>query len=206
MCNLYRMTKTPSEVAQWFGVEAGGSGFNFGTEVYPGYPALVIAGGKVAQMHWGFPLKTKPKSGRSAKPKPVNNTRSDKLDSFFWRESFAQRRCLIPLTAWAEAQGPRGSKTRTWLWPKDAELFACAGIWRASDEWGECFSMVMTDAAGEAAQVHTRMPVILARRDFSVWTGDDRGAARALCRPFDGAITIERTAEPWVHRAPRNSA
>jgi putative SOS response-associated peptidase YedK len=47
----------------------------------------------------GFPLTLKSKkTSQPLKLKPVNNTRSDKLDSFMWRYSFAERRCLIPVT------------------------------------------------------------------------------------------------------------
>ena len=172
-------------------------GANFGEEVYPGYPGVVIANGKVRQMNWGFPLVMKGKSGQSLKPKPVNNARTDKLDSFFWRHSFEERRCLIPLTAWAEAEGPKGSKTRTWLSLPDSEIFACAGVWRGSDEWGDCYSMVMTDAGGAAKEVHTRMPVLLLQSDYATWIGGSVDDARALCQPWDGAIALDRTDQPW---------
>lgn len=198
MCNLYRMTKVPSEVAHWFDAAELAGGANLGEEVYPGYPGLVVAEGQVRQMNWGFPLQMKGKSGQQLKPKPVNNTRTDKLDSFFWRHSFEERRCLIPITAWAEAEGPRGKMTRSWLSMPVGELFACAGVWRHSDEWGACYSMVMTDAAGLAAEVHTRMPVIVAREDYGVWTGGDAQAARALCRPWQGDLELERTSQPWA--------
>ena len=157
MCNLYRMTKGKDEVARWFEAVETLGGANFGEEVYPGYPGLVVADGEIKQMSWGFPLVLKGKSGQKLKPKPVNNARTDKLDSFFWRYSFEQRRCLIPVSAWAEAQGPKGAMTRTWLSLPGAEMFACAGVWRDSDEFGLCYSMVMTDSAGSAAEgIHGR--------------------------------------------------
>ena len=133
----------------------------------------------------GFPLVLKSKrTGEPLKPKPVNNARTDKLDSYMWRSSFAERRCLIPLSAWAEVA--KGSKTRTWQSLPDAEAFAVAGIWRDSDEWGKCYSMVMTDAVGEAAKVHNRMPVILSADDFDLWEGGAPQAAKALCIGYDG--------------------
>ena len=201
MCNLYRMTKGKDEVAAWFeAIEALG-GANFGEEVYPGFPGAVVADGTLRQMTWGFPLVLKGKQGQPLKPKPVNNARTDKLDSFFWKHSFAERRCLIPVTAWAEAEGPKGSKTRSWLSLPDSELFACAGVWRGSDEWGDCYSMVMTDSAGVAAEVHTRMPVILAREDYAMWTAGSPDDARALCVPWQGKIAIDRTDQPWTKGA-----
>nr|WP_137676083.1 SOS response-associated peptidase family protein [Parerythrobacter lutipelagi] len=203
MCNLYRMTKNADEVAKWFDAVNQMGGANFGAEVYPGYPGAVIESGNLRQMTWGFPLVMKGKSGQPLKPKPVNNARTDKLDSFFWRYSFEQRRCLIPLTAWAEAEGPKGRKTRSWLSLPDSELFACAAVWRESDEWGPAYSMVMTDAAGVAAQVHTRMPVILAPEKYAQWTEGSPDDARTLCRPWEGELSLDRTDQPWSGGASR---
>ena len=198
MCNLYRMTKSASEIAHWFDAKNDAAGANLGNEVYPGYPGAVIAEGAVQSMTWGFPLALKSKkTGEPLKPKPVNNTRTDKLDSYFWRYSFEERRCLIPLSAWAEAEGPRGGKTRTWLSLPDSDLFACAGIWNESNEWGRCYSMVMTDAGGPAADVHDRMPVLLDRADFQTWTNGAPADAKALCRAWPGPLTIDRTEQKW---------
>ncbi|MBD3728721.1 MAG: SOS response-associated peptidase family protein [Sphingomonadales bacterium] len=199
MCNLYRMTKSAAEIARLFSASDASTGTNFATEVYPGYPGAVIAAGDLRSMVWGFPLVLRSKkTGAPLKPKPVNNARTDKLSSPMWRNSFEQRRCLIPLTAWAEAEGPKGAMTRTWLSVADAEAFAVAGIWRVSAEWGECYSMVMTDAAGDAAMVHSRMPVVLRADDCEVWENGPPGDALALCRPYTGRIEIERTAERWA--------
>lgn len=202
MCNLYRMTKPASEVAAWFAAVEAAQGANFAEEVYPGYTGLVVAEGQVRAMTWGFPLVLKGAKGQPLKPKPVNNARTDKLGTFFWRQSFEERRCLIPLTAWAEAEGPKGRMTRTWLSPPDTPLFAAAGVWRMSDEWGACYSMVMTDSAGtDAAPVHERMPVLLAPQHQAVWTDGAPDAALALCRGWEGPVGIDRTDQPWAKGA-----
>ncbi|MEC7818355.1 MAG: SOS response-associated peptidase family protein [Pseudomonadota bacterium] len=200
MCNLYRMTKNVDEVALWFDAVEASQGANFAGEVYPGYPGVVIAEGAVRRMNWGFPLQMKGKGGQPLKPRPVNNTRTDKLDSFFWRYSFEERRCIIPVTAWAEAEGAKGRKMRTWLSRPDAELIAVAGIWRSSEEWGDVYSMVMTDSAGVAAECHDRMPVLLDRDDWAGWTDGSTEDARALCVPWTGQLEIERTEDPWTKR------
>lgn len=202
MCNLYRMTKNVDEVAKWFSANHAATGANLGAEVYPGYPGAVIAGGEVRSMIWGFPLVLKSKkTGKPLKPKPVNNARTDKLDSYMWRYSFEERRCLLPLTAWAEAEGAKGSMTRTWLTVPDADLFAVAAIWRGSDEWGPAYSMVMTDAAGDAAQVHTRMPVILHPDTYETWQNGAPDEAKALCAAWAGELAIDRTDEPWFRKS-----
>ena len=200
MCNLYRMTKAQAEIARLFNVSSA-AGANFADEVYPGYSGAVIAEGELRPMVWGFPLAQKSKrTGEPLKPRPVNNARADKLNSFMWRYSFEERRCLIPLTAWAEAEGQRGAMTRTWLSVPDVEAFAVAGIWRASDEWGDCYSMVMTDAAGDAAAVHSRMPVILAPDRHEQWQHGTPAEALTLCRAWEGPLRIDRTREGWSKR------
>ncbi len=202
MCNLYRMTKPIDEVAKLFAVENALSGSNLGQEVYPGYPGAVIGDGALRSMVWGFPLVLKSKkTGKPLKPKPVNNARTDKLDSYMWRYSFEERRCLIPLTAWAEAEGTKGSMTRTWMSLPNADVFNVAGIWRNSDEWGPCYSMVMTDSAGDAAQLHSRMPVILTPKTQELWTKGSARQAKELCRPQPWDLNLDRTDEAWFRRS-----
>ena len=198
MCNLYRMTKAPDEVARLFSARISQIG-NAGAEVYPGYPGLVLAAGELRSMTWGFPLKLKDAQPGS-KPKPVNNTRADKLDSFMWRYSFQERRCLIPVTEFAEAEGEKGSKTRTWFSLPDQPVFAVAGIWRDTPEWGPAYSMVMTEACIHVADVHDRMPVILRPSDWGDWLNGPPDAAGLLCRPYPEVMAKEQTVEPWVRR------
>lgn len=199
------MTRAEAEVARLFRVENAAAGSNRGELVYPGQPGLVVAEGRLRTMTWGFPLVLKGKSGQPLKPKPVNNARSDKLDSFMWRYSMAERRCLIPLTAYAEAEGEKGGKTRTWMHLPDAAhtregVAAAAGLWRPTPEWGDAYAMVITDACDAVRHVHHRMPVLLRPEDWDRWLGGEVSAAEALCRPWPGAISVERTGESWVGR------
>lgn len=196
------MRKSVVEVAAHFGVTSF-TPSNSPEDVYPGRPGLVVHsldGARVMRsMAWGFPLRLKGMKPDS-KPKPVNNVRTDKLDSFMWRYSFAERRCLIPVTEFAEAEGEKGSKTRTWFSLPDEELFAVAGIWRETDEWGLAYSMVMTEACIHVTDVHDRMPVILARDTWSDWLDGPPEAARFLCQTYPDEMIVTRTAEPWVKR------
>lgn len=98
------------------------------------------------------------------------------------------------------------SMTCTWLRMEGAEVFAAAGIWRGSDgseaerdsgQWGDVYSMVMTDSCGAAAECHDRMPVLLAERDWGAWTGGSVAEAKALCVPYTGPVAVERTGELW---------
>ncbi|MFB0613643.1 SOS response-associated peptidase [Aurantiacibacter poecillastricola] len=202
MCNLYRMSKAQDEVAHFFDAIAQdlsvSPGSNAPEMVYPGYPGLVVTADWLASMTWGFPLARTGAKGQPLKPKPINNARTDKLSSPFWSASFRARRCLIPVSAFAEAEGPKGGKTRTWFSLPESDLMAVAGFWRDSAEFGEAYTMVMTEACIHVEGVHDRMPVILPPAAWSAWLGGAPEEAFALCRPYAGDMQVERTDEPWA--------
>ena len=59
-------------------------------------------------MVWGFPLSLKSKkTGTPPKAETCAQARAAKPDSFMWKHSFAERRCLIPVTQLAEAEGAK---------------------------------------------------------------------------------------------------
>lgn len=197
MCNLYRMTRGTQEVARLFSVEADLSA-NYAAEVYPGYPGLVVAEGRTRAMNWGYPLALTGRHGQKLKPRPVTNAREDKLLTPFWRDSFVRRRCLVPVSQWAEAEGEKGRMTRTWYGLPDAPVFAVAGLWRPSTEWGDVFTLVMVDGHPQMAEVHDRMPLILSHAAQHYWLEGTPEDALALCQTWEGAITVERTAGRWA--------
>lgn len=202
MCNLYRMTKPASEVAAWFAAVEAAAGSNFATELYPGYPGLVVEGGRLRTMNWGLPVVLTGKQGQKLKPKPVTNARDDKLLTPFWRDSFARRRCLIPVTQWAEPQGPSGRMTRSWYSLPDVEVMAVAGLWRTTAEWGDCYAMVMVDSSPAMAEVHDRMPVILAPEDWATWITGSLDHALDLCQTWRGPLQADHTGDRWVDGKP----
>ena len=186
--------------------------FNVGGNIiHPQSPGLVVkqANGRrvLTNMTWGFPLilaeareRAKAK-GVQVKPKPVNNARTDKLGTGFWSKwTDPVHRCLIPVHAYAEAVGQKGRMSEAWMNVPGESLFAVAGIWRPSAEWGDCYSMIMTEAAGEAATVHSRMPVILAVSDQSPWLEQQLSDALHLCTSWAGPLTVNRTEILWARQ------
>jgi putative SOS response-associated peptidase YedK len=207
VCNLYTTRKSAVEVAEWFHARVA-TPFNVPEEVIPGYPGMVVregGGGRILQsMVWGFPLPMKSrKTGAPIKPKPVNNIAD--LTSGMWRNIAPNpaARCLIPLTHFAEAEGEKGSKTRTWISVKGQPIAAWAGMWRQSSEWGPVFSGLMTDCNEAIRPVHNRMPVLLLPEDYDRWlhgTIAEVIAFQDRCFP-DELIEVERTTEPWIRRS-----
>jgi putative SOS response-associated peptidase YedK len=113
-----------------------------------------------------------------------------------WRTPFQKRRCLVPADGFYEWKVLDDSKK-----PKkqpfaisltNGEPLAFAGLWDAwkeptGDHWLQSFSIITTEANEIMAPIHTRMPVILAERDWARWLDRDPGAPPPvdLLRPFD---------------------
>ncbi|WP_137871487.1 SOS response-associated peptidase family protein [Sphingopyxis sp. 2PD] len=208
MCNLYTNKSTVAEMADLFKAQAP-HGFNAPADVYPGYPGLVIRdhdGARVIeQMTWGFPVRLKGMKPTS-KPKPVNNARDDKLLTPFWKHWFTTpaHRCLIPFTAFAEAEGPKGKMTRTWISVADQPTAAWAGLWRPTDEWDDAYTGVMVDATEELFDIHDRMPVILHPDAHETWLRANADEAMKLVTQYPAdRLIVDRTDEPWFK--PRGS-
>ena len=176
MCNLYSMTKAPEAVLRLFRVGHNrAAGFEPKDAIFPGRSAPIVrraADGEneLAVMSWGFVL---PMAGRA--PRRVTNFRDDKTRSSpFWRDSFERRRCIVPVTSFAE---PREVTPATWHWfalkgQEPRPLFGFAGIWR---RWAgplkkdgpvvemDVFSFMTTTPNALVATInHERMPVLLA--------------------------------------------
>ena len=87
--------------------------------------------------------------------------------------------------------------TRTWYSLAGEEVFAVAGLWRPTEEWGAAYSMVMVDGCAQMAEVHDRMPVVLARESWEQWLSGTPAEAIALCQTCPDELAVDRTAERW---------
>ncbi|GLI97035.1 SOS response-associated peptidase [Sphingobium sp. BS19] len=204
MCNLYQAKKPAAEIAALFSAQIP-TPFNAADETVPGWPGMVVreqAGERILQsMTWGFPLPQKSKrTGLPIKPLPVNNVAD--VTKPMWRGIAPKPhwRCLIPVTAFAEAEGEKGRKTRTWFRVKGEAVFAWAGFWRESIEWGSVYTGLMTDCNEAIRPIHDRMPVLLMRHEYDQWLhGTIEDVVGFQSRGFpDDLIEIERTSEPWL--------
>ncbi len=166
--------------------------------IFPGHEAPVVRVAsdgerELVQMSWGFVL---PQEGKA--PRRVTNTRDDKArTSSFWRDSFQNRRCLVPVTCFAE---PREVTPATWHWfalneGEPRPLFAFAGLWRhhvgpikkdgPSVELEVYSFMTTTPNALVGAINHERMPVLLSTElEFETWMRGTADEAFALIREY----------------------
>ncbi|CAN5274668.1 hypothetical protein BH10PSE12_BH10PSE12_09450 [soil metagenome] len=165
-------------------------------EVEPGDTGLVVRMGgarmMVSAMRWGFPLhpgKAALARHPKAKLKPV--TKAKGLTRHFWKDFAADpaHRCLIPVERFVERPAAMGKDAPIWFSLPDQPIFAWAGLWRTSPEWGDVYSCVMTEAAGPITHIHDRMPVILKPQDWHRWLHGSFDDVLDLQRPYDGVMT-----------------
>jgi putative SOS response-associated peptidase YedK len=81
-----------------------------------------------------------------------------------FRESFRQRRCLVPADGFYEWQRDGKRKQPFFIGMKDCSGFAFAGVWQ-----GDAFAILTTQANELVAPLHDRMPVILDPADYDRW-------------------------------------
>ena len=207
MCNRAERGDT-QKVLNLFGARKGAR-FNEGPlQTHPAQPGTVIRlqdGERVLeQMTWGFPvaLPSKRDPTKKNKPKPVNNARFDKLGTFWKRWAVSpQNRCLIPTARFAEAIGEPGRMTEAWISVKDQPIFAWAGLWSNSDEWGSVYTGIMTDACIELMDVHDRSPVIIDPEHWDTWLHAPLEELYQFDQPYPGErLLVERTDNSWFQR------
>jgi putative SOS response-associated peptidase YedK len=112
-----------------------------------------------------------------------------------YRESFKNRRCLIPADGFYEWKREGKTKQPFHFGMHDDSIFAFAGI---GDRWKnpqgeviETCSIITTTPNALLADVHDRMPVILPVDDYDLWLDpgfkhtDD---LKELLRPYDATL------------------
>lgn len=206
MCNLYEAPRSMADMAAHFGV-ADPPDLDIPHETKRGEPGIIVRGSVDQRMmlsaKWGFPRPQKDGDGGLLHHEPVNLIAD--LTNPMWRTMAPdpRYRCLIPVAAFAQPDGKRGSMTRTWFRVKDRPIFAWAGFCRRSEEWGAVYGAMTTDSNSAVAPLNPRMPVMLAADDYERWLeGSIEDVIEFQFRPPSPAdrLDIERTKDLWVQR------
>ncbi|CAN5558838.1 SOS response-associated peptidase [soil metagenome] len=98
---------------------------------------------------------------------PLINARAETIETQpAFRESFAERRCLIPADGFYEWRRSEKGKVPIWISRPDGELFAFAGVWASYEprEGGEpthSCAIVTCNPNAMMSEIHDRMPVVL---------------------------------------------
>ena len=121
------------------------------------------------------------------------NARSETVASKpAFREAMKSRRCLIPADGFYEWKRTEKSKQPFHFGMNDDSPFAFAGLWeRWKDPTGssvESCSILTTTPNALLADVHDRMPVILASNNYDLWLDPglkDVNAVTEMLHPYD---------------------
>ncbi len=145
---------------------------------------------RVRLMRWGL-IPPWAKAGADGAPEGKGplliNARADKVTSSpAFRASAKSKRCLIPMDGYYEwrvnpdRDGKKSRKTPFFMYRADGEPLFMAGlwsVWKPKDQKDaqpllSC-TIVTTDAPGELAEIHDRMPLVVPESDWDRWLNPD---------------------------------
>jgi putative SOS response-associated peptidase YedK len=123
------------------------------------------------------------------------NARSEGVEAKpAFRAAIRERRCLVPATGFYEWKGPPGQKQPYAITLPDRPMFAFAGLWErwkpAAGDAVETFTIVTTEANPAVAEIHDRMPVILALEAEDAWLSGAPLEACKLLTPYSGPMQL----------------
>jgi putative SOS response-associated peptidase YedK len=149
----------------------------------------------VRVLRWGLvPSWAKDPSGGSGLINARAETAADKPS---FRAALAARRCLLPADGWYEWRRGSAAKQPFFITsataPARGGSLAMAGIWEfwRSPAGGEPLvtaAVLTTDAVGPLADIHPRMPLLLAAEDWAAWLDPDGEPPPSLLRPPSEAL------------------
>lgn len=147
----------------------------------PDHPA------KMAWMRFGLvPHWAKPGS-KASSTRPINARAETVGARATFRDAFRRSRCLVPVDGWYEWSGEGAARQAHWLHAADGELLTIAAIWdRWRDPQSETprfgFAILTVPAAGSAAALHPRMPLVIPPERRDAWLAPG---------PYEGPLEAE---------------
>lgn len=198
VCGRYATTKDPATLAAEFdaadatGEDAPGPDYN----VAPTKPVFSVVNRhprddegtpdpdrtqrSIRVMRWGLiPHWAK---DRSIGAKMINARADTAASKPAFRTSLSKRRCLLPADGWFEWRRDPDGKQPFFMHRTDGASIGMAGLWST---WRDpsadpdapplvTCAVITTDAVGELASVHDRMPLLLGPDDWAAWLDPDR--------------------------------
>jgi len=154
-------------------------------------PVIVLKNGRLqsGEFSWGI------RPGWSKRP--LINAKSETIHQRpTFRESFRERRCLIPADGFYEWRKP--DKAQFWFRRPNQEMFCFGGLWEDSIALNrKATCAIITVAASSVVQpVHDRMPLILAPSQYDDWLSHSDKAEAILRTGSQVELTAEIIAPP----------
>ena len=213
MCGRFAVTTDPARLAVELDAvdETGSAGVMPNYNVAPSTDIATVVSDdhtrRIRLMRWGLipPWATADKPAR-----PLINARAETLTtSPAFRAAARHRRCLIPMDGYYEwrpnPDTPGGGRrTPFYFHRRDGAPLLVAGVWWGAES-DRAAAVVTTDAVGEFARVHDRMPLVLPEDGWDRWLDPDAQApADLLARPPDTAPMAMREVSTLVNSVANN--
>jgi putative SOS response-associated peptidase YedK len=132
-------------------------------------------------MRWGLMPSWWSKPLKGLKLATFNARAETVAQKPFFPSAFKRTRCLIPVSGYYERQDTLGGKQPCYFTARDGSpALTVAGLWdewhdKASGETLKTCTMIITEPNKFVAEVHDRMPVLLAEKDFEPWLSGKAG-------------------------------
>jgi putative SOS response-associated peptidase YedK len=174
---------------------------------------------RIRLMRWGLLppwAKAGPDGAPLSKGPQLTNARAETVTtSPAYRVAARHKRCLIPMDGYYEwkpnSDNPkRGRKTPYYFFRPDGAPLLVAGlwsVWRAHDDAPALLTttIITTEAVGEFAEIHDRMPLALAQSDWDRWLDPDAPApVELLAAPPDVGSLSTRKVSTLVNNVANN--
>ena len=164
----------------------------------------------LVNMLWGFVPRwaNDPTSG----PRPMNARSETVRTSAPFRDSFRDRRCLIPADGFYEWDDTPDGKQPWHFRRHDRMPFAFAGIWdiwKGGDRPLYTCALLTTTPNETVKPLHDRMPVVIPRDEYSAWLDPHTDPARAysLLKPapddFFERVAVKRDVNKVTTEGPQ---
>lgn len=166
---------------------------------YPLIARDVVADGGIVgpifrRARWGFVPHWAKDNKPGGRQPPINARAETIATSGLFKQAYRSRRCLVPINGFFEWKAIKGSKQKQpyAIAMASGEPFCLAGIFSERKDPEHGFTIrtfaILTCAPNEMmATIHDRMPVILHRKDYERWIGDEEDPSDLL-RPFPAEL------------------
>jgi putative SOS response-associated peptidase YedK len=143
---------------------------------------------ELVMMRWGLvPFWAKdPKIGNSL----INARVESVTEKPAFKNAFQRRRCLVAADGFYEWKKDEGKKQPYWIYLKNGEPFAFAGLWehwKSEEKSITSFTILTTTPNAFTAELHDRMPVILPKEAYDVWLNGDAKDVSTILKPFEAS-------------------
>ena len=187
MCYRFTLAADPEQIVQFFELlDADLPGLVPRYNVAPRQLVAVVgrkgngAGRGLVNMTWGFVPRwaNDPTSG----PRPMNARSETVRTSAPFRQSFMDRRCLVPADGFYEWEDTPTGKQPWHFRRPDRQPFAFAGIWdvwKGADRPLYTCAILTTKPNEVVRPLHDRMPVVIPREHYDRWLDPKTDPAEA---------------------------